>query len=295
MQYTRGQSTDTERASKRDQGDCELFTFLRHDLAPPWCSRIYTMDLSAVIRDINENPHRERSFYEYPELYEFFQSRVVDRDAHVGLVERFEPSGTNRVLEFGCGAGPLLARIENTYDDVMGVDSNGAMLELAEKRVTNAELRNADFTEWSAADEDRSFDMAVLMGGLLHLTDDQDLELFAENVYESLRDGGVFVTFFEPFSDSIENGSREVHSVESGRYSVERHATSALTSSAGHYTTTYLFVIRDEERGMTARMGTVFHGRFFTRERLTAAFTNVGFNTIDIINRDGPTVLHAVR
>jgi cyclopropane fatty-acyl-phospholipid synthase-like methyltransferase len=210
-------------------------------------------------------------------------------------VERFEPNGTNRVLELGCGAGPLLARIEHSYDKVLGVDNNEAMLEVAEKRVTNAELRNADFTEWSAADEDRSFDMAVLMGGLLHLTDDRDLKLFAENVYRSLRDSGGFVTFFEPFSDSIENGSREIHSAESERYSVKRHATSALTSSAGHYTTTYLFVIRDKERGKSARMGTVFRGRFFTRKRLTAAFTNVGFNTIDIIDRDGPTILHAIR
>lgn len=79
-----------------------------------------------MIRDVNENPHRERSFYEYPELYEFFQSRVVDRDAQVRVLERFEPDGTNRVLEFGCGAGPLLVRIEDEYEDVLGVDRNGA-------------------------------------------------------------------------------------------------------------------------------------------------------------------------
>jgi SAM-dependent methyltransferase len=253
------------------------------------------MDLSAVIRDVNGNPHRERSFYEYPELYEFFQSRVVDRDAHVGLLKRFEPRGTTRVIEFGCGVGPLLARIEDEYDEVLGVDSDEGMLELAERRVTNAELRNEDFTEWSAADEGRSFDVAALMGGLLHVTDDHDLERFAENAYESLREGGVFVTFFEPFSDAVENGSREVHSVESERYSVERHATSALTSAAGHYTTTYLFVVRDEVRGTTARMGTVFRGRFFARERLTAAFTDAGFETVEVVDGDGPTILHATR
>jgi SAM-dependent methyltransferase len=253
------------------------------------------MELSAVIRDLNENPHRERSFYEYPELYEFFQSRVVDRDAHVGLVERFEPNGANRVLEFGCGTGPLLARIEDEYDEVLGVDTNESMLELAEQRVTDAELRNADFTEWSAAAEGRAFDVVVLMGGLLHLTEDHTLDRFAENVHGSLCDGGVFVTFFAPFSDAIENGSREVDCVESERYSVDRHATSALTSSAGHYTTTYLFVIRDRERGKTARMGTVFHGRFFTRERLTAAFADAGFEAADVLDRDGPTIFHATR
>lgn len=253
------------------------------------------MELSAVIRDLDENPHRERSFYEYPELYEFFQSRAVDRDAQVRLMERFAPEETNRVLEFGCGAGPLLVRIEDEYDDVLGVDSNEAMLEVAEKRVTNAELRKADFTEWSAADENRLFDMAVLMGGLLHLTDDHNLELFAENVYKSLRAGGVFVTFFEPLSDAIHNGSKEVHSVESERYSVERHGTSALTSSRGHYTTTYLFLIRDREQEATARMGAVFDGRFWDPEHLTTAFTNIGFGTVDIIDQDGPAILHATK
>jgi predicted TPR repeat methyltransferase len=191
------------------------------------------MDLSAVIRDVDENPHRGRSFYEYPEPYEFVQSRVVDRDAQVRLVERYEPDETSRVPEFECGTGPLLVRIEDEYDDVLGVDSNEGMLELAERRVATAELRNADFTGWSAADEGRSFDVAALMGGLLHLTDDHALERFAENVHRSLREGGAFVTFFEPFSDAIENGSREVQAVESERYSVERHATSALTSTAG--------------------------------------------------------------
>ncbi|RDI70105.1 class I SAM-dependent DNA methyltransferase [Halopelagius longus] len=253
------------------------------------------MNLSAVIDDVNENPHRRRSFYEYPELYDFYHSRVLDREAQVGLLERFSPEETARVLEFGCGTGPLLARIEGEYDEVFGVDSNESMLERAEEKVETATLRRADFTAWSAADEGRVFDVAVLMGGLLHLTDDRNLESFAENAHESLRDGGAFATFFQPLSDDVENGSTNLQTVESDRYAVERRSVCALTSEQGHYTTTHLFVITDEKRGTEARMGTVFEGRFHDPESLERAFSAAGFGRVEVLDGDGPSVLHAVK
>ncbi len=168
------------------------------------------MGLSTVIDDIDEAPHRPRSFYEYPELYDFFHSRVLDREGQVSLLNEFAPDGSSRVLEFGCGTGPLLVRIEDEYDVVLGVDSNEAMLESAREKVTEAEVLQADFTTWSAVEEGVTFDVAVLMGGLLHRTDDHDTAAFAENVYRSLRAGGVFVTFFQPLDSDVENGSYDV-------------------------------------------------------------------------------------
>lgn len=253
------------------------------------------MDLSAVIEDINNDPHRERSFYEYPKLYDFYHSRVLNRDVQIDLLKQFEPTDASRVLEFGCGTGPLLTRIEDEYDEVVGVDTNEQMLELAQRKVTQADLLKADFTKWSAADEDLVFDVAVLMGGLLHLTANQNVEAFAENVSRSLRDGGAFITFFQPFDSGVENGTKDVQTAESDRFLLERHSISALTSAEGHYTTTYVFVIRDKERDTEAQMGTVFHGRFHDPDTLKATFTEVGFSEIEVVDRDGPTIFHAVK
>lgn len=252
-------------------------------------------DLSAVIRDLNEDPHRPRSFYEYPSLYDFYHSRTLDREAQVRLLKRFEPAETDRVLEFGCGTGPLLARIEGKYEQVLGVDANEAMLAVAAERLTGAAVRRADFTEWSAADEGSTFDAAVLFGGLLHLTEDRAVEAFATNAHDSLRDGGAFVSFFEPLSDAVENASEETTTVASDRYTVERHSVSALTSARGHYTTTYCFVIRDEEREVDARMGTVFEGRFHDPDYLRETFSGAGFGTVEVLDGEGPTLLHAVK
>ena len=253
------------------------------------------MSLSTVIEDINGNPHRQRSFYEYPELYDFYHSRVLNRDAQVNLLKQFEPDDTSRVLDFGCGTGPLLTRIEDEYDAVLGVDSNEAMLELAREKVQKADILHADFTKWSAAEEGLTFDMAVLMGGLLHLTDDSNIESFAENVYQSLRDEGAFITFFQPFEETVENGSKDVQTAESERFSLKRHSISALTSTEGHYTTTYLFHIHDKDQDTEARMGTVFQGRFHDSDTLKTTFTEVGFDKVRIVYRDGPTILHAVK
>lgn len=253
------------------------------------------MSLSPVIDDLNENPHRHRSFYEYPELYDFYHSRMLNRDAQVRLLKRFQPDNTNRVLELGCGTGPLLVRIEDEYEDVLGVDVNEQMLTVAKANVTEADVLKADFTEWAATEEGRVFDIAVLMGGLLHLTDDRSIELFAENVHESLRAGGVFVTFFQPLSADVDSGSKDTETVESERYCVERHSTCALTSSEGHYTTTYLFIIRDKVQETEATMGTVFHGRFHDPTILEATFAAAGFTEVEIIDGDGPTTFHAVK
>lgn len=253
------------------------------------------MSLSAVIEDINEDPHRQRSFYEYPKLYDFYHSRVLNRDAQVGLLKRFQPNDTSRVLEFGCGTGPLLTRIEDEYKEVLGVDANEPMLKLARERVTQADVLKADFTEWSAREAERVFDIAVLLGGLLHLTEDCSIASFAENVYKSLREDGTFVTFFQPLSNDVENGSKDAQTVESERYSVERHSTSALTSPRGHYTTTYLFIIRDKVQETEAKMGTVFHGRFHNPNTLEDTFTTAGFKEVEIIDGVGPTIFHAIK
>lgn len=58
------------------------------------------MSFSSVIEEMNENPHQERSFYEYPALYDFYHSWVLNKDAQINLLKQIEPDNTNRVLEF---------------------------------------------------------------------------------------------------------------------------------------------------------------------------------------------------
>lgn len=252
------------------------------------------MELDEVIEDLNGDPLRRRSYYEYPALYDFFHSRVLDREAQVALLEEFRPESTSRVLELGCGTGPLLARIEDEYDEVLGVDRDDGMLERARERTSAAELRRADVTEWSAADEDRTFDATVVFGGLLHLTEDGDVAALAENARAGLRAGGVFVSFFTPLDD-VENGSEERRTVESDRYVVERRATTAVTSPDGHYTTVYLFAVTDDREGREATMGTVVRGRHHDADALRETFSDAGFGTVEVLERGGRSVLRAVR
>ncbi|WP_227377735.1 hypothetical protein [Haladaptatus halobius] len=93
----------------------------------------------------------------------------------------------------------------------------------------------------------------------------------------------------------MDNGTKDVQTAESERYAVERHSISALTSSEGHYTTTYLFIIRDKIQETEAKMGTVFDGRFHDPNNLKDTFVSAGFNEVEVIDGDGPTIFHAVK
>lgn len=81
--------------------------------------------------------------------------------------------------------------------------------------------------------------------------------------------------------------------VESDRYTVERRSVSALTSSAGHYTTTYRFLLRDGRRAVEARMGTVVRGRFHEPDALAETFAAAGFDSVEVVDAGGPAILHA--
>lgn len=48
-------------------------------------------DLAPILRDVTENPQRPIAFYEYPELYHFFYSRVKNDHRGKDMLEKFQP------------------------------------------------------------------------------------------------------------------------------------------------------------------------------------------------------------
>lgn len=248
-------------------------------------------DLAPLMREVAENPRRPIAFYEYPELYHFFYSRVKTEGRGRELLEKFQPHNTSRVLELACGTGIVLSTIEDRYVDVVGVDVDGGMLDVAREKTDEATLRQADVTSWSAGEEDLTFDAAIMVGSMFHLIEEADVRALARNVYDSLRDGGTFTSGFEPLSDGETNSVKRTRTVESDRYRVEQIKITAFTSTDGHYSAAYRYEITDVDEDTTVSIGSVEPERKHHSSFMREAFEDAGFTLVQIHETDSPKAI----
>lgn len=252
------------------------------------------LDLSKLIDEVNEHPHKQYSFYEFPELYHFFYTRARDQWAKSEYLREHQPSESTELLILGCGTGVLFDEVVDDYERIVGVDKDEGMIQFARERSAGAELLQADITEWSGTAKGRPFDLAVMFNTFLHIPTGK-VNALAENVFERLRGGGVFLGGFFPFTDSSTNGRKSTDTVESHQYCVERHVTAALASPEGESTAVYLYLITDMQEERSAQYGSILTEQSHDPTQLKKTFSDTGFNTVEINDLGGKAVLHAVR
>jgi SAM-dependent methyltransferase len=105
--------------------------------------------------------------------------------ARLTLIEAASIGPGRRVLDVGCGSGEFLELLARTGAEVAGIDPAPAMLELARRRVPDADIRHGDFGElpWPAA----SFDVVTAINSL-QFADDKAIAL--REVARVVRPGG---------------------------------------------------------------------------------------------------------
>ncbi len=125
--------------------------------------------------------------------------------AYDRIVETIKKEDT--VLDIGCGTGMLSYRAVLKGADVTGIDINSEMLDIAEKRAHNMELKiQPTFIEMGVAElnnfEAHSYD--VVMSGLCfsELSDDE-IKFTLKNIKRILKKEGVFLLIDEVKSKSI--------------------------------------------------------------------------------------------
>ncbi|WP_431967922.1 class I SAM-dependent methyltransferase [Actinacidiphila sp. bgisy160] len=106
-----------------------------------------------------------------------------------------------RILDAGCGAGPLFAALRERGAHVTGLDSSTGMLELARRRLgADADLRVADLGD-PLPFADGAFDM-VVSSLVLHYLEDWGPTL--AEMRRVLRPGGRLITSVQhPFVDYV--------------------------------------------------------------------------------------------
>ncbi|PRX96137.1 class I SAM-dependent methyltransferase [Allonocardiopsis opalescens] len=175
------------------------------------------------------------------------QNAYYERPA---LLELAGDVAGRRILDAGCGSGPLFAALRDRGAAVTGVDVSAGMLELARRRLgAGADLRLADLAHPLPL-PDGSFDDVV-----------------ASLVLHYLRDWGPTLTELRRV---LRPGGRLIASVD------HPFAVHAVQRAAGHrrnYFETYIWTDEWDLGGRTARM------RFWNRplHAMTDAFTAAGF------------------
>ena len=109
------------------------------------------------------------------------------------LGEWFDPRPGERVLDLGCGDGPLTRRIADTGAEVIGIDSSPEQIEAARALGLDARVMNAMALEFR-----QEFD-AVFTNAALHWMPDR--EAVARGVHRALKPGGLFVGEFGGFGN----------------------------------------------------------------------------------------------
>ncbi len=107
------------------------------------------------------------------------------------LAGMLEPPAS--VLDAGCGTGRITARLAELGYDVVGLDVDAAMLEVARDEAPDLDWRRADLAGF---DLGRRFDVVLLAGNIVPLLEPGTLPAVAERLAAHVVPGGRVVCGF---------------------------------------------------------------------------------------------------
>lgn len=98
------------------------------------------------------------------------------------------------VMDFACGSGIISTEIAKNVNTVYGIDISSQMIEVANNRKIEQNLKNLTFSRASLFDEDiqiASFDVITAFNILQYL---EDKEIFMKRINELLKPNGIFIS-----------------------------------------------------------------------------------------------------
>jgi SAM-dependent methyltransferase len=154
---------------------------------------------------------------EVPALYERVQRLLGADAARKRFVAEFlRPVPGARILDIGCGPGPLLEYLPADVD-YTGYDLNASYIEAARRRYgARARFYHTRIGEEPAELEAWSFDLVIAKGILHHLDDDEARQLLRA-AFRYLRPGGFFVSLDGARHEGQRALARLILSLDRGR------------------------------------------------------------------------------
>lgn len=117
------------------------------------------------------------------------------RDAAVAMVQRLAPSSA-RVIDLGCGAGPVVSALRQRGIDVIGVDYAEDMLDNARTRLRAMGLDDTRLYQGDCRQTGyprATFDVVVCLGVISYIDDYADV---LREIHRLLRPGGTMIVSY---------------------------------------------------------------------------------------------------
>jgi len=152
-------------------------------------------------------------------IYDLAQSLIGADAVRNYFIENYLPHHPGqKILDIACGPGsfvPYLARLPNI--DYIGVDVNPGYIERAKKRYPDF----GNFLCYSISKPVNfgtcEFDVAIGLGILHHLSDEETIPLF-KLAYESLKPGGRFITMDTCYKNGQNFIAHWLNRLDRGKY-----------------------------------------------------------------------------
>lgn len=155
-----------------------------------------------------------------------YQDKLYDKETRFVqvLIKKYGITG-KRVLDVGCGTGRHAAILNKKGFDVVGVDLNKEMLNIAKKKNKRIKFLQGNMRTFNLKEE---FDIILCLFSTIHYARNyEEIRKTLKNFYKHLRKGGILI-FDMGMTEEIWAGSRSqvvkksAKSVELVRFSVSR-------------------------------------------------------------------------
>jgi len=138
---------------------------------------------------MNENDFRVFSKY-YDQLYLERKNYQEEAKTVKEIIKRFEKRPSTTLLDVGCGTGEHLKYLSSD-SQCTGIDINIDMIEIAKKKVANAEFKVANMVDFRL---EETFDVIIcLFSSIGYVQNFNNLVKTLENFYKHLNEQGLAV------------------------------------------------------------------------------------------------------
>ena len=241
----------------------------------------YEDEIQNIIGRVKDGESQKMEVYQdLASIYHFLYGKTYDYDGQADVAEKNAPEDVSKIVDGGCGTGGLTAILAERYPEaeVLGVDLNGAMLDIAEKIV---DKDNVEFRQMDIMDLETSADIFTFFGTTPHLEEDQLRELFSK-IYSMLSEDGVLVLDFKsPNVKKHEDGHCSIWSRETENYKVKNPITTVYEDGNPRYV--FSFEFTDKESGEKFHAGDIMDINLYTREEMEELLGESGFSDVETL------------